>query len=157
MNHRTFVLLALVLASLFACGTSSPDDVDLAGRDPRCVAACPATEPRYEGVGRVCNAASREQCLDECEVRIAGVSSLCQSCLADEACFAPDGDGCGSDDISLGCTPTTCTVYGELGTCMYPVGDDAAELRCYQQVDPRREVTCSAEWRPTTDCATVCP
>lgn len=150
MNCRIVVVLGL----LVGCGTS--DGVDTSDRDPRCVSACPATMPRYEGVGRVCNAASREQCLDECETRIAGVSPICQSCLVEEACFSPDGDGCSGDDVSIGCTQTTCTAYGEFGTCMYPVGDEAAKLRCYQQVDPRREVTCAPEFRPATECASVC-
>lgn len=154
MKHSAFVLLALVVASLAACGTSSPDGVDVSDRDPRCVSACPVTMPYYEGAGRVCNAASREQCLDECEARIAGVSSICQSCLVEEAEFSPDGsDGVGFSN----CTNTSCTITTEFGTCTYPVNDQAAQMKCYQQVDPRREVTCTAEFRPTTECATVCP
>jgi hypothetical protein len=155
MKQRFFVLLALSLALAVACG-SDDGEVDVSNRDPRCVTACPATMPRYEGAGAICDAASREQCLDECETRIAGVSPLCQSCLVEEACFAPEGDGCGSGDVSIGCNTTTCTVYGEFGQCDYPYGDMAAELRCRQQVDPRREVTCTPEFRPTTECASVC-
>jgi hypothetical protein len=151
MSFRIFVIAAL----LAACGTSSPD-VDIESRDPRCVSACPETMPRYEGVGRVCDTASRAQCLDECEVRIAGVTPICQSCLAEKACFGPDG--CSSDDgIVYGmCTNTSCTITSEYGSCTYSTTDEAAKLKCYQQVDPRREVACTPEFRPTTECASVC-
>lgn len=166
MNYRTLAVSAVSIASALslalvtACtgsdGGPGGTDIDVSDRDPRCVAACPVTMPRYEGAGRVCDGASREQCLDECEVRIAGLSSLCQSCLLEESCFAPDGDGCGSGDVSFGCDNNICTIYGELGRCDYPYGDMAAELMCRQKVDPRREVTCAVEFRPTTECASVC-
>ena len=44
----------------------------------------------------------------------------------------------------------------EFGSCTYGVNDEAAKLKCYQQTDPRREVTCTPMFRPTTECATVC-
>jgi hypothetical protein len=147
----------LLIGLLAACGTSSPDGIDESDHDPRCVAACPATMPRYEGVGEVCDAASREQCLDQCAARIAGVSPVCQSCLVEDACFGPDG--CVGDEGIFGmCTNTTntCTVSSEFGMCTYSINDEAAKLKCYQQVNPRREVTCEARFRPTTECATVC-
>jgi hypothetical protein len=149
MNYRTFVIIGL----LASCGTS--DGVDVSDRDPRCVSACPETMPRYDGVGRICNAASREQCLDECETRIAGVSPVCQSCLVEDAEFSPGGGS--GDDIAWGmCTQTSCTLTSDFGTCTYGVNDEAAKLKCYQQLDPRREVACTPRFRPTTECATVC-
>jgi hypothetical protein len=39
---------------------------------------------------------------------------------------------------------------------MYPDGDIAKRDACFKQVDPRRETTCNAIFRPTTECATVC-
>jgi len=42
-----------------------------------------------------------------------------------------------------------------LGRAFNP-NDEAARLKCYQQVDPRREATCTSKFRPTTECAAVC-
>lgn len=140
-----------------ACGTSANDgsDVDTSDRDPRCVAACPETMPQYDGVGPVCNAASRVQCLDECEARIAGLPTLCQSCLLENACFDPGG--CIGVQEGGSCDQSTCTLTSEFGTCSYPTDDQAGRLACLKVVDPRREVACTASYQPTTKCATVCP
>ena len=147
---------SLVLMSTLAACSGEGAELDLADRDPRCVAACPETMPEYDGAGEVCDSASRAQCLDECEARIAGVSSLCQSCLVENACFDPGG--CFSGDGPSGtCLNDTCTISSQFGTCSFNVNDQAAKLRCYQQVDPRREVACTAEFQPTTECAMVCP
>jgi hypothetical protein len=95
------------------------------------------------------------RCLDECETRIATVTTVCQNCLVEDACFGPDG--CHGSGGPLGtCSDTTCTVTSDFGTCTFPVGDEAAQLKCLQQVDPRREVSCKASFRATTQCASVC-
>ena len=65
MNHFS----VLILFTIAACGGTGDDSLDLSSRDPRCVAACPETMPAHDGVGRVCDTASRGQCLDECEAR----------------------------------------------------------------------------------------
>jgi hypothetical protein len=103
----------------------------------------------------VCDAASRTQCLDQCEARIAGLPSLCQSCLLEEACFDP---GCGSDGVSIGgsCDETSCTIETQFGSCTYATNDQAAYDMCLEQVDPRREVACEVHFQPTTECASVC-
>ena len=147
---KSFQVLFFVL---IGCGTSS-GDLDLSKRDPRCVAACPETMPEYEGVGAVCDTASRAQCLDECEARIAGLPSVCQSCLLENACFDPGGCvgiGGGED-----CNGTTCTMSSQFGSCTYTAGDMAGRLACLQKVDPRRTVACQASFQSTTKCATVC-
>jgi hypothetical protein len=143
-----------VLCILFitACGTNSGDPPDVSNRDPRCVAACPESMPQYDGVGTVCDNASRTQCLDECEARIAGLPTQCQNCLVEDAQFGNDYTTGGSS-----CTETTCTLTSDFGTCSYPVNDHAAEIVCLQKVDPRREVSCSASFKSATKCATVCP
>jgi hypothetical protein len=145
---------AVLFFTLAACA-SNDGHVDTSDRDPRCVAACPETMPEVEGAGAVCNAASRTQCLDECEARIAGLPSVCQSCLLEKACFEP---GCGSDGVSIGgsCDQTTCTIESQYGTCTYATDDQAAYDACLAKIDPRREVTCAVEFRPTTECASVC-
>lgn len=146
-------MLSLIL--LVSACASDGDSVDVSNRDPRCVAACTQREPAYEGVGRVCNNESRGQCLDQCEARIASLPTVCQSCLVEKACFGPEG--CDDDDITFpSCTNNTCTVTSSFGSCTFNANDEAARLRCYQQVDPRRESTCTAEFRPTTECANVC-
>jgi len=154
MNRYSSVFALFLVLCVAACA-GDDSDVDTSDRDPRCVSACTAPEPHYDGVGQICDAASRVQCLDECETRIANVTPLCQTCLVEEACFGPDG--CFGDDGPGGfCTNDTCTLTSEFGMCSYNVNDEAAKVRCYQQVDPRREVSCSSTFRPTTECASVC-
>ena len=150
MNSKASLLLAFVLA-----GCAGDGDLDLSQRDPRCIAACPETMPRYEMAGRICDAPSRALCLDECEARIATVSTVCQSCLVEDSCFEPS---CGdSSGVGVNCTNNTCTISSQFGTCTFNSSDEAQTRLCYQQVDPRREVACAVEWRPTTECESVCP
>ena len=153
-----FQLPALLLCSLFAaCGgaASDPSDVDTSDRDPRCVAACPVTMPQYDGVGPVCDAASRSQCLDQCEARIAGLPTLCQSCLLENSCFDPGG--CFGVEEGGECDQSMCTLTSEFGTCSYPTDDQVGRLACLKVVDPRRDVACTPSFQATTKCATVCP
>jgi hypothetical protein len=146
--------LASFLCLVVACGGANPD-LDIDSRDPRCVAACPETVPEHDNIGPICNAASRGQCLDECEARIAGLPTVCQNCLVEDACFDP---GCGSGDVSFdSCDQTSCTIESDLGTCTYAISDQAARLACLAKVDPRREVSCAAGFRSATKCETVCP
>src|ERR1041385_3747654 len=95
--------------------SSNTDSLDLAHRDPRCVAACPETTPQIEGVGDVCDLASRVECLDECGARIYEASSTGATCLTEDACFAPGG--CGRDTSSVSCGASTCTIMGWAGSC----------------------------------------
>lgn len=139
---------------LVACGGGGGDDVDVANRDPRCLSACPETMPQTAGVGAVCDTASRAQCLDECEARIAGLPTVCQSCLVEDACFGPDG--CFGSQSGVSCDETTCTLESEFGTCTYATSDQAARLACQQKVDPRREVSCTTSFQSTTKCVSVC-
>jgi hypothetical protein len=143
MNARAlYVFLALA-----GCGASNPT----ANRDPRCLADCPETMPPTAGVGDVCSESSRVQCLDECEARIAMVSTVCANCLLENATFAPvtfnQGGGGGGG---------TCTATGWNGTCPYTCGDNAAYMTCLLQVSPRRTVDCTAKFRPTTECSSLC-
>jgi hypothetical protein len=148
-------LLKVILFITLAGCAGSNGQLDTSSHDPRCVAACPVTMPEVSGAGAVCDTASRAQCLDECEARIAGLPSLCQSCLLEHACFEP---GCGSGDVSIGgsCDQDTCTIVTGFGTCTYATDDQAAYDACLQKVDPRRDVACQVEFRSTTECATVC-
>lgn len=141
-----------VLCILFiaACGTSN-DPPDVTKYDARCVAACPESMPRYDGVGAVCDSASRVACLDECSARIAGLPTQCQNCLVEDASFGS------YSEAGESCTNSTCTMTSQFGTCSYQVDDQAARIACLQKVDPRREVTCEASFKAATKCATVCP
>jgi hypothetical protein len=140
---------------LFACGGGANTDLDLSSRDPRCIAACPETMPEHPDIGALCDTASRAQCLDECEARIAGLPTICQNCLVEDACFDPSCSGYG-DGGGL-CTNDSCTISSDLGSCTYRYDDDAARLACLRQIDPRRDVACTAEFRSATKCETVCP
>jgi hypothetical protein len=157
-SHPLLVLLALpALPALFTllAACSGDDGVDVSDRDPRCVSACVEPAPQYDGVGRVCDTSSLARCVDECEARIAGLATICQNCLVEDSCFSPTG--CLGDHAHDGsCTNNICTVSTEFGTCMFNADDQAGKLRCYQQVDPRREVACTPGFRPATECASVC-
>ncbi len=152
--RTAYSALVLSLLAVTACG-GSDDDLDLSSRDPRCVAACPETMQSSEGVGDVCDTASRALCLDTCEARIAGQMSTCQTCLTEEACFDPGGCG---DDVVIGdsCNNGTATLTGWNGSCNYPCGDMAARINCLKQVEPTREVACNPMFKPATECASVC-
>ncbi len=137
------------------CASDGSSDPDLDSYDARCVAACTDEPPSLDGAGDVCNGASRTQCLETCEARITGVSSVCASCLTEEVCFDPGGcDG----DVSIGdqCSNNTCTRMGRNGSCTYPANDTAARDNCERQVNPRREVVCTAEFPSVQSCASVC-
>lgn len=145
--------LLMSFAFVVACGGTSDSDVDLENHDPRCVTACPETTQEIQGVGEVCNAASRTQCLDECEARIAGLAKTCQTCLLEDACFDPE---CEDDSDPIVCNNGVGTVTGWNGSCTFDCSDDAARIACFQQVMPTREVACTVTWRSTVDCAALC-
>jgi hypothetical protein len=142
---------------VFAIGCAGQPGVDLSSRDPRCIAACPETMPQYDGVGPVCDTASRVQCLDECEARIKGLPTVCQNCLVDNASFGPSDLVVNSMSCTVTSTSSTCTLTSDFGMCSYSGDDHAAYLACLQKVDPRRTVACEGQFRPTTECASVCP
>jgi hypothetical protein len=146
----------IVAMSMFGCGGGSSPDLE--DRDPRCVSACTDDPPSVDGAGDICNTGSQANCLDECELRIAGVPTVCASCLLEDACFDPDGCGPISEPVFCEGTPgdETCTVTGRNGSCTFPAGDDAAADDCERQVNPRREVACTAEFRSTSECNVEC-
>lgn len=145
--------LVLVVA---AFGCSGGGGEDLADRDPRCVAACTDDPPQIDGAGDVCNTDSRVQCLDECEARIAGVTTVCANCLVEDACFDPGG--CDDRGVQIAdCNSSgQCTITGRVGSCTYPMGNQTALENCERQVDPRREVACTAKFQATSACASSC-
>jgi hypothetical protein len=142
------IMCLVSLAGLAAgCGNGDP----FADADPRCAALCRPEDP-VDDVGEICSMDSAEVCLTTCAARIADTSSLCATCLLENARFQVD------DVISPGddCSPTECTMTGWGGTCTYPPNDSAARDACYRQTHPLREVACEADFRPVTDCASVC-
>ncbi|MGE0403907.1 MAG: hypothetical protein AB7T06_44780 [Kofleriaceae bacterium] len=151
MRRLAFSLMFVAVG----CASDGSSDPDLDSYDPRCVTACTDEPPSLDGAGDVCNAASRTQCLDTCQARVTGVSSVCASCLTEEACFDPGG--CDGDVVLADqCSNTTCTRTGRNGSCTYPVNDTAARDNCERQVNPRREVACTAEFPSVQSCASVC-
>jgi hypothetical protein len=147
---RSLVVSLMVVVA--GCGDDG--GVDLDSYDPRCVAACTDELPSIEGAGDVCDSGSRVQCLDTCEARIAGVASVCASCLTEDVCFDPGQ--CDPIDIGDECSNNSCTRTGRNGSCMYPPNDTAARDNCERQVNPRREVACTAEFPSVQSCAEVC-
>jgi len=151
MMRTSVVVMAF---GLLACGGGG-EALDLGDRDPRCVSACAPREPSIEGTGAVCDTESQVRCLDECEARIAGTMTTCASCLVEEACLTTSSR---CEDVSEPdfCTNEGCTTQGPEGSCSYPPGDQAAYEDCRRQVDPRREVSCTAIFRPSAECAELC-
>src|SRR5687767_2525387 len=147
MTTNAYVLVCAGLCGVLAgCGGSEPD--------PRCVSVCEIREPSVEGAFDICSESSAAACVDECGVRIEGLETVCSSCVLEQAYF---GTG-GGDGISPMCMDGSCVMYGdEAGeTCTYQEDDQAAQDDCYRQLFPRREVECSASFRPVTECADVC-
>lgn len=140
----------LALLSVASCGGGNEG----AAVDPRCVSVCTIHEPEVAGAGDVCSATSAEQCQKECSAHVADVNSLCATCLLEQACFEPS---CGPMGNGNECDASgQCTVSGREGSCTYPAGDQAAREDCLRQVDPRRAVECSTEYRPVSECSDVC-
>ncbi len=143
-------LLYSVTALVLACGCGN-DDSPFANADPRCAAVCAIRTPSLEGAFDVCSMDSAAACLEQCEIRIADVATVCAGCLLERASFRTD-----PIDISSDCTASGCIIYGRAGSCSYPPGNAAAEDDCLRQVYPRREVDCEVSFRPVNDCAEVC-
>ena len=138
--------LVSVLALTASCGGKSID--------PRCVSLCTVTEPDLAGAYDVCSAPSAAACEQDCDARIAEVTTVCASCLVEDACFEPD---CGSSSSDVFCDSSgQCTITGREGLCTYPQGDDAARDDCLRQVYPRRTVECTPEFRPVAECSDQC-
>jgi hypothetical protein len=132
-------------------GTASPSDAD-----PRCVALCTIDEPAVEDAFDVCSADSMDPCIATCEIRIAGVASLCASCLLEDACFHPSCRGGGGGGEEGGDEGGVCVVSGREGDCSYTCEDQQAYEDCLAQVYPRRTVSCEPVFAPVVECAEVC-
>ena len=146
---KTWLGVAVVLLATACGGGDGGGNVD-----PRCNSLCTIDEPEVEGAFDICSDRSAQQCKQECTVRIADANSLCASCLLEQACFAP---ACGASGDGPACDANgQCTVTGREGSCMYPAGDDAARDNCLRQVEPRRSVECTPEYRSVEECSAVC-
>lgn len=131
--------------------TASPSDVD-----PRCAALCTIDEPAVEGAFDVCSADGIDLCIATCESRIAGVASLCASCLLDDACFDPSCRGGVDGGDEGGGEDGVCFLSGREGDCSYTCEDQQAYEDCLAQVYPRRTVSCEPVFAPVVECAEVC-
>ena len=149
---RSLACLSILAATCILPAAGCGEDDPYADADPRCASICAIEEPAIEGAGDVCDLASARLCLDNCATRLVDVSTVCGTCLLEQADFGLDQE-VGDTDF---CTETTCEMSGREGTCSYPTGDDAAREACERQVNPRREVACQAESRPVSECAAPC-
>ena len=141
-------LFLIVVCSLIALGCGTDDALD----DPRCAALCVIAPPAIEGAGDICSQVSADGCIAECNARIEGNPTLCASCLLEDACFdCEDGPS-----LPPFCDAGTCEISGREGTCSFPEGDNEAYEACERQVNPLREASCSAEYRPVVECAALC-
>lgn len=147
MSTPRLYLAVVIGLSLASCGEED------APADPRCAALCAIASPTIEGAGDICSQVSAEACIAECNARIVGTPALCASCLLEEACFFDCGDDAGDPVV---CDVGGCELSGREGTCTYPDGDIAAYEACQRQVNPLREVSCTADYRPVVECAALC-
>lgn len=123
--------------SLLVAGCSS-------AADSRCASLCePGSDP-------ACDADSVSSCLDACEARISGVSSICATCLLERATFSGEGSPIGLCQIDASC-PSGERCDGEISGCTYCSGDAAGRQAC-----ELTEIACSTSFRPSTECASLC-
>lgn len=142
---RLFFLLLPVVA-IASC------DPGESAVDPRCEVLCVIAPPAIDGAGDICSQVSAEACIAECDARVADVPALCATCLLEEACFDCEDDS----PAPVLCDPSGCVLSGREGDCTYPENDSAAYEDCQRQVNPLREVSCSADYRPVIECAALC-
>lgn len=81
--------------ALFGCGAAEDDGESGApsSSEPRCAALCGVDEsPVFEGAYDACSSESLEECVDLCEARVEGQSSLCAECLLEESALDTPSD-----------------------------------------------------------------
>jgi hypothetical protein len=146
------LVTAVAVMGLSGCGDGDGN----ANIDPRCVRVCTHEASDIEGAYDVCSAGSVTQCQRECQARIADTETVCATCLLEGTCFGGEDDPtCRYMGVG-GCSSAGCTLSGREGSCTYPLGDTAAYENCVRQVYPRRTVECTSEYRPVSDCASLC-
>jgi hypothetical protein len=135
------------IINVAACGGSPTSP---SGADPRCVALC-GPPGENDGEGNWCDADSVSRCFSLCAARIAGQTSLCQTCLLEKAEFSTP-----SNRVAETCGPTGCEVENGSGErCAYRTDDE--RRACFARLFPPKEVDCgSPDFRPVTECAAVC-
>ncbi len=141
-------LASILLLGLLSCTSDSADE----NLDPRCQSLCIIDEPSLDGAFDICSETSAALCKDECMIRIEAATSLCATCLLEDADY---GLGPQFFDIDL-CGNGTCEMTGREGSCTYPQGDSSAANDCKRQVYPRREVHCDTEYVSVLDCSAIC-
>src|SRR5690349_1107511 len=103
---RPWALLNVVWA-VVSCGVSGQ------AADPRCTTLCQYKPPAEGDYGNYCNEASARLCAANCSIRIQGESTVCQSCLLEQASFYT---GRSSSDSPVCDTSGTCTMSNANGT-----------------------------------------
>lgn len=149
LRAPTLSLVSLLAASLFTVACGAEDRTN----DPRCRSLCePAGKARE--IGSYCDQDSVDQCKSLCGQRIQATSTLCATCLLEQAEFNT------GTSLSEGqtCTMSSCTISNDKGQkCDYPAGDEAARSECVRKLFPPTAITCdSPEFRPVSECSSVC-
>lgn len=150
------VVIAVVAAAGCGGGGGASGDGGSGNADPRCVSLCQIDEPSVEGAYDICSAESAALCIEECEARISDATSICASCLLENAYFGTGPRGTEDCRFAAACGGgTECTVRGAV-TCSYCSEDTASEESCLRMAYPRREVRCTPRFRPVAECAALC-
>lgn len=148
LAHATLLTGFVVLATAsYACGSD----------DSRCASLC---EVQDKTEGDVCSQASADACIEACNDQIGGVETVCANCLLEDAEFLPpvegggDNDECKSDTTCL--SGFGCVAARNGQTCKYCEGDIPAKSACDKQLNPLREVQCTAKFNDTANCTAQC-
>jgi hypothetical protein len=87
---KALLLWVVFCMSIIPMGCSCPADGSCPidpNLDPRCQTLCYDEPPSVEGAFEVCSSASLDWCKALCSAQIDGVSSMCASCLLEDARF----------------------------------------------------------------------
>lgn len=151
---RTLTSVLLSSAVLLSCGGGGGDDM-LGELDPRCEALCSHDDDAC--------ADDVTQCQQLCQVRIAGVESLCASCLLEDAHLDACGNGgpcCPDPEFETSALDCATSCAGSAG--VNPAGGHPVCVAVCSDDDPacvEDAATCMAECQARVDgvsglCAT---
>lgn len=175
MRRASWILTGLFL---FACGTrdrsfgtprppGASSDAgtmpvnDYGPTDPRCDPICVVEEPAVEGAFEICSQASAALCKATCTAQVEDLSSVCATCLLEEAAFPAAGDSaigtfCETDGTGQCAGGSLCEMRHQQMRCQYCEGDQTAQEECLRQLYPRTEVACDVGLRDVAECSSVC-
>lgn len=134
---------------------------DYGPTDPRCDPICAIDEPPLEGAYDICSQASAGLCKAACTAQIENLSSVCATCLLEDAAFPAGTESigptaCGPDTTGQCAGGSLCEMRYQQMRCQYCDSDQAAREDCTRRLFPRTEVACDLGLRDVVECSSVC-